>query len=210
MIHVLIADDHAIVRRGLAQILEDTSDLIVAGEAGNGREVTERVRARKFDVVVLDISLPDKNGLDVLREIKHDSPNLPVLVLSIYSEQQYALRMLKAGAAGYLSKESAPDELVTAIRKIAQGGKYITASLAELLADDLDENASTPLYRKLSDREYSVMRLIASGKTVTEIAEELCLSSKTISTYRARLLEKLHLRTNADVMRYAMQEDLLD
>jgi DNA-binding NarL/FixJ family response regulator len=146
----------------------------------------------------------------VLREIKHDSPNLPVLVLSIYSEQQYALRMLKSGAAGYLSKESAPDELVTAIRKIAQGGKYITASLAELLADDLDENASTPLYRKLSDREYSVMRLIASGKTVTEIAEELCLSSKTISTYRARLLEKLHLRTNADVMRYAMQEDLLD
>lgn len=210
MIHVLIADDHAIVRRGLAQILEDTPDLIVAGEAENGRDIIERVRAGKFDVVVLDISLPDKNGLDVLREVKHEYPTLPVLVLSIYSEQQYALRMLKAGAAGYLSKESAPDELVTAIRKVAQGGKYITASLAELLADELDEAASAPLYRKLSDREYSVMRLIAAGNTNAEIAAELCLSPKTISTYRTRLLEKLHLKTNAEIMHYAMQHGLAE
>jgi len=210
MIYVLIADDHAIVRRGLTQILEDTPDLVVAGEAENGQDVIEQIRSRKFDVVVLDISLPGKNGLEVLREVKHEYPGLPVLVLSVYSEQQYALRMLKAGAAGYLSKESAPDELVAAIRKVARGGKYITASLAELLADDLDEDASTPLYRKLSDREYSVMRLIASGKTGAQIAEELCLSPKTISTYRMRLLEKLHLNTNADIMRYAMQENLIE
>lgn len=210
MIKVLIADDHAIVRRGLKQILEDTSDLIVAGEAGRGREVIELIRTQEFDAVVLDISLPDKNGLDVLHDVKHEYPNLPVLVLSMYSEEQYARRMLKAGAAGYLSKERAPDELVTAIRKVVRGGKYITASLAEILAYDLDETVSAPLHQKLSDREYNVMRLIAAGNTVTEIAEQLCLSPKTISTYRTRLFEKLHLKTNAEVMRYAMQHGLVD
>lgn len=210
MIKVLIADDHAIVRRGLKQILDDTSDLIVAGEAISGREVIELIREEEFDVVVLDISLPDKNGLDVLYDVKHEYPDLPVLVLSMYSEKQYALRMLQAGAAGYLSKESAPDELVAAIRKVAWGSKYITASLAEILADDRDETTSNPLHQKLSDREYSVMRLIASGKTVNEIADQLCLSPKTISTYRTRLLEKLHLKTNAEVMRYAMQHGLAD
>ncbi len=209
MIKVLIADDHAIVRKGLKQIVEETSDVIIADEAENGRDVLRMVRATACDVVVLDISLPDKNGLEVLKDLKLEFPALPVLVLSMYPEEQYAVRVLKAGAAGYLTKESAPDDLIAAIRKAARGGIYITPSLAETLAGTLNETASTPLHATLSDREYRVMCLIASGKTVTEIAAELCLSPKTISTYRIRLLDKLHLKTNAEVMHYAMQHGLI-
>jgi len=209
MIKILIADDHAIVRAGLKQILEGTSDLMVAGEVASGREVLELIRQEEFNVLVLDISLHGKSGLDVLKNVKSENPQLPVLVLSMHPEEQYAVRVLKAGASGYLTKESAPDELIAAIRKVARGGKYITASLAERLAFELEHNASQPIHASLSDREYSVMCLLASGKTVTAIAEELCLSPKTISTYRARILEKLRLKTNAEVMRYAMQHGLI-
>jgi len=210
MINVLIADDHTIVREGLKQILEETSDLSVVGEAKNGWEVLEMIRNAEFDVVVLDISLPGKSGLEVLKNLKDEHPNLPVLILSMHPEEQYAVRMLKAGAAGYLTKECAPDELVTAIRKVARGGKYITPSLAERLAFALGDDVSQPLYTKLSDREYTVMCLIASGKTITEIAAELCLSPKTISTYRSRILEKMHMKTNTELMHYAMEHGLVD
>jgi DNA-binding NarL/FixJ family response regulator len=210
MIKVLIADDHAIVREGLKQILEDTSDLTVAGEARNGWEVLQMIQNEEFDVVILDISLPGKSGLEVLKDLKTNYPTLPVLVLSMYPEEQYALRMLKTGAAGYLTKECAPDELVTAIRKVARGSKYITPSLAERLAFVLDDDVSQPLHTKLSDREYTVMCLIASGKTVSEIAAELCLSPKTISTYRSRILEKMQMKTNAEVMHYAVKHGLVD
>jgi len=210
MIKILIADDHAIVRRGLKQILEETSDLIVAGEASSGQEVLDMIRKEEFDMLVLDISMPGRGGLDVLKEVKSENPELPVLVLSMHPEEQYAVRVLKAGAAGYVTKESAPDELITAIRKVSRSGKYISLSLAERLAFDLDQDASQPLHNTLSDREYTVMCLLASGKTVTEIAKELCLSPKTISTYRTRILEKMHVQTNAEVMRYAMQHGLVD
>jgi two-component system invasion response regulator UvrY len=210
MIKILIADDHAIVRAGLKQIVEDTSDLTVAGEAASGREVLELIRCAEFDVLVLDISLPGKSGLDVLKDVKSEYPALPVLVLSIYPEEQYAVRVLKAGAAGYVTKESAPAELVAAIRKVAQGGKYITASLAESLADDLEHDLSRPLHKRLSDREYTVLCLLASGKTVTAIAADLCLSPKTISTYRARILAKMNMNTTAELMHYAMQHGLID
>ena len=210
MIKVLIADDHAIVRKGLKQILEETSDLIVTGEATSGWEVVDLIRTEEFDILVLDISLPGKHGLEVLKDVKSEHPELPVLILSMYPEEQYAVRVLQAGAAGYVTKESAPDELLTAIRTVSGGGKYITASLAERLAFELEYDVSHPLYKRLSDREYTVLCLIASGKTITEIAEELCLSPKTISTYRARLLAKLHLKTNAALMRYAMQHGLVD
>jgi two-component system invasion response regulator UvrY len=210
MIKILIADDHAIVRRGLKQILEDTSDLMVAGEATSGREVVELIRKEEFDVVVLDISMPGRNGLEVLKDIKSEHRQLPVLVLSMYPEEQYAVRVLKAGAAGYLTKESAPDELIKAIRKVAGGGKYITSSLADRLACELEYDVSQPLYQKLSDREYTVLCLLASGKTITEIAAELSLSPKTISTYRTRILDKLNMKTNAEVMHYAMQQGLVD
>jgi two-component system invasion response regulator UvrY len=210
MIKVLIADDHAIVRKGLKQILEETPDLMVAGEADNGREILSMIRKEEFDVIVLDISLPGKSGLDILKDIKNEHPNLPVLVLSMHPEEQYAIRVLKAGAKAYLTKESAPDELITALRKVSRGGKYITSSLAERLAGNLEQNMSQPLHNMLSDREYTVMCLIASGKTISEIAEELCLSPKTISTYRTRLLKKMHMKTNAEVMHYAMEHSLVD
>jgi DNA-binding NarL/FixJ family response regulator len=187
MIKILIADDHAIVRRGLKQILEDTPTIVVADEAGTGKEVLEKISEKEYDVVVLDISLPDKSGLDILKQLKSQKPKLPVLILSIYPEEQYAERVLKAGASGYLTKESAPEELITAIKKVSAGGKYITASLAEKLAFNLDIKTDIPLYETLSDREFQVMCLISSGKTQKEIGAELTLSIKTISTYRYRI-----------------------
>jgi DNA-binding NarL/FixJ family response regulator len=210
MIKVLIADDHPIVRQGLRQILSDIPDMEVAGEAVNGQEALDRVRAGDWDVLVLDITMPDRSGFDILKELKHEQPHLPVLVLSIHAEEQFAVRVLKAGASGYLTKENAPDELVKAIRKVVGGGKYISRSLAETLAFSLDVTSGGPLHETLSDREFQVMRLIASGKTLTEIAETLSLSAKTISTYRTRLLDKLNLKTNAEVIRYAIENGLIE
>jgi len=209
MIRILIADDHAIVRRGLKQILAEESGMTVAGEAQNAQEVLDLVRKQAWDVVVLDIAMPGRGGLDVLKEIKPEYPQLPVLILSMHPEDQYAIRALKAGAAGYLTKESAPEELVKAIRKVLAGGKYVSASLAEKLALALEADDQKPPHETLSDREYQVMCLIASGKTVGEIADELSLSVKTISTYRARILEKMSLKSNAALTHYAVQQRLV-
>jgi DNA-binding NarL/FixJ family response regulator len=210
MIRVLIADDHPIVRQGLRQILSEIPDMVVAGEAVNGQETLDQVRAGGWDVLVLDITMPDRSGLDILKELKYQQPDLPVLVLSIHAEEQFAVRLLKAGASGYLTKENAPDELVKAIRKVVAGGKYISQSLAESLAFNLDVGSDRPRHESLSDREFQVMQLMASGKTLTEIAEELSLSTKTVSTYRTRLLEKMNLKTNAEIVRYAIENELVE
>ena len=210
MIKVLIADDHPIVRQGLRQILSDTPDLRVAGEAVNGQEALEQVRAGGWDALVLDITLPDRSGFDILKQLKSEQPDLPVLVLSIHAEEQFALRVLKAGASGYLTKENAPAELVKAIRKVVSGGKYISPGLAETLAAGLTATSDQPRYETLSDREFQVLRLMASGKTLTEIAGELALSAKTVSTYRTRLMEKLNLKNNAEIIRYAIENGLIE
>jgi DNA-binding NarL/FixJ family response regulator len=210
MIEILIADDHPIVREGLKQILAETSDMVVADEASNGQEVISKVRKREFDVIILDISMPGRSGLDILKQVKSLKPELPVLILSIHPEDQYATRVLRAGASGYLTKESTSDELIEAIRKVSLGGKYITASLAEKWAFDLEIDAEKPIHKTLSDREYEVMCMIASGKTPKKIAEELCLSVKTISTYRSRILEKMKMKGNAELTYYAIKHALID
>ena len=209
-IRVLIADDHAIVRQGLRQILSDTPDLTVAGEAENGVQAVQMVRAGEWDVVLMDVSMPDRNGIDALKLIKKEFPRLPVLILSMYPEEQYAIRALKAGAAGYLTKQSAPDLLVTAIRQVASGKKYVSPSLAEELANAIGEDTERPAHEKLSDRDYQTLCMIASGKTPTEIAEALNLSVKTVSVYRARLLEKMHLRNNAELTHYGLKHGLAE
>jgi two-component system invasion response regulator UvrY len=210
MIRALIADDHAVVRQGLKQILGDTPEMVVAGEATTGQEVLDKIRAETWDVVVLDISMPDRSGLDVLKQLRSERPKLPVLVLSMHSEDQYAVRVLKAGASGYLTKDSAPDELVKAIRKVVSGGTYVSSFLAEKLAFEIGTDTSRLPHETLSDREFQVLRLIAAGNSVTEIAAELYLSPKTVSTYRARLLQKMNLTTNAELIHYAIQNHLID
>ena len=208
-IRILIADDHPIVREGYKKILDDTADMIVADEAGNGQEVLECIRKKEFDLILLDISMPGRSGLEVLKELKSLKPKLPVLILSIYPEEQYAIRAFRAGASGYLTKASAPHELITAIRKISQGGRYISSSMAEKLTYYLNADAAKPPHEMLSDREYQVMLMIASGKTVTEIADELCLSVKTISTYRTHIIDKMKLKNNAEITLYAIQNKLV-
>jgi DNA-binding NarL/FixJ family response regulator len=210
IIRVFIADDHAIVREGLKQILADTKDIIVAGEAENGHDAIKRFRAAKCQVMLLDISLPDRSGIDVLKQIKKEKPELAVLMLSMHREDQYAIRSLKAGAAGYLTKQSAPRELVTAIRQVADGLKYISAALAQELANTVGEDHETALHETLSDREYQTLVLIASGKTVGAIAEELKLSAKTVSEYRARLLLKMKLKNSAELTHYAIRNQLVE
>jgi DNA-binding NarL/FixJ family response regulator len=210
MLRILIADDHAVVRQGLKQILQETHEMVVAGEALTGDEVLEKVRNESWDVVVLDISMPGRTGLEILKDLKHERPSLPVLVLSMYSEDQFALRVLKAGAAGYLTKESAPDELVKAIRKIVSGANYVSPFLAEKLAVEIETDSSKLPHESLSDREFQVLRLLAEGKAVKEIAADLSLSVKTISTYRSRILLKMNLSTNAELIRYAIQNRLIE
>lgn len=210
MLRVLIADDHAIVRRGLIQILTDEFPQIFVDEAENARRVLQLVREQQWDIVVLDISMPEKSGLEVLKELKQTRPELPVLILTTHPEEQYALRVIKAGASGYITKESAVDHLVEAVRKVLGGGKYISPSLAELLATRVGADQEKPLHGTLSDREYEVMCLLASGKTPTEVADELSLSVKTVSTYRARILEKMGMKTNAELTYYAIKNNLID
>jgi two-component system invasion response regulator UvrY len=210
MIKVLVVDDHPIVRQGLKQILSDEPDMAVLGEAQSSQEVYEMIRKQEWDIVVLDITMPGRGGLDVLKELKHERPKLPVLMLSVHPEDQYAVRTLKAGAAGYMTKESAPEELVQAIRKILRGGKYVSSTLAEKLAFHLEAETEKPLHDSLSDREYQVMLMIASGKTTSTIAEEMSLSVKTVSTYRARILEKMQMKGNADLTYYVFKNRLLD
>jgi DNA-binding NarL/FixJ family response regulator len=209
MLKILIADDHAIVRQGLKQIVTETSDMVVAGEASNGQELLNKINENDYDVVVLDITMPGRDGIDVLKQLRSEKPELPVLMLSIHPEEQYALRALRAGASGYLTKESAPDELVIAIQKVSRGGKYISSSLAEKLAFELESSREQAPHETLSDREYHVMCLIASGKTVMEIAQDLSLSEKTISTYRSRILEKMKMKNNAELTYYAIKNQLV-
>jgi len=210
MIRVLIVDDHAIVRRGLRQILAETSDIAVIGEAENGVQAVKIARQHAFDVMLLDISLPDKNGIEVLKQIKKERPKQVVMMLSMHVEHEFAVRALKAGASGYLTKQSAPALLVTAIRHVAAGKKYVSPALAEELASSLGSDTGQPLHATLSDREFQTLRLIASGKTLSGIAAELRLSPKTISVYRARLLEKLKLSNNSALTRYAIINHLVD
>ncbi len=210
MVRILIADDHAVVRRGLRQILEETTDLQVKGEAKNTIELLDLLASEKWDVVILDLNMPGRTGFDVLKDIRRRWPKLPVLVLSMHDEEQFAARVIKAGAVGYMNKESAAEELVRAIRKVARGGKYISSRTAESLATEIQAKHADAPHTVLSDREFEVLCLIAGGKTVSAIAEELSLSVKTISTYRSRILEKMQMKTNAEVTRYAIKKGLVD
>ena len=209
MIKIIIADDHPIVRAGMKQVISEASDLMVADEASDGHKLLSKIREENFDVVILDISMPHMDGLDVLKQLKIEKPKLPVIVLSIHPEDQYALRVLKAGASGYVTKASAPDELIGAIRKVFRGGKYISPAIAEKLAFQLDANFEGMPHEALSDREYQVLCMLASGKTATEIADELALSVKTVSTYRSRILEKMDMKNNAELIHYAVQNKLV-
>ena len=210
MIKVLLADDHAIVRAGLKEILADTGDIEVTGEAANGQEVLARVFTQDFDVAVLDMSMPGRNGIELIKLVKAEKPKLRILVLSMHSEEQYAVRALKAGASGYLTKDSAADQLVAAIRRIAAGGAYVTPETAERLALSVAPRAVVAAHTLLSDREFQVFRMIARGVSVSQIARELSLSVKTISTHKTRILEKTGLANQAELVRYALEHQLLD
>ena len=209
-IRVLIADDHAILRRGLAQIISEAGDMQVCAEAENSAQTIQLARANAIDVVLLDITMPDRNGLDTLKLLKKEMPKLAVLMLSMHPEQTYALRAIKAGASGYLNKQSAPALLLTAIRQVAHGRRYISAAVAEELAGTIADGSDRPAHATLSDREYETMRLIASGKTLSQIAAEMHLSAKTVSVYRARLLEKMRLKNNSELIHYALKNQLVD
>jgi len=208
MIKVIIVDDHPVVRRGLKQIIEDEPDMEVVGEAKNAGECFALVRKTDCTLVLLDITLPDRSGFDVLKQLKYEHPNLPILILSVHSEDQYGLRFIKAGASGYLMKEGAPEELVKAIRKVNAGGKYVSASLAEKLVSHLGV-LSKPPHENLSNREFQILCMIAQGKSLKSIADELCISEKTVSTYRSRILEKMEISTNSGLTRYALENKLV-
>lgn len=210
MTKILVVDDHAVVRQGVKHILNEQFQGAVIGEAQNAEEMIEQLRKHSWDIVVLDVGMPGKSGLDALKDLKQAHPKLPVLVLSAYPEDQLALRMLKAGAAGYLSKDSAPNELVHAIRKILGGGKFVSAPVAELLALNLESDLEKPLHEQLSDREYQVLCLIAVGKSLKDIADDLCVGISTVNTYRARVLEKMRLENNTQLTHYAIENRLVN
>jgi len=209
-LRILIVDDHPIVRQGLRQTLVDAADVGELGEAATAQQALELVRQQDWDAVVLDIGLPGRGGLEVLKDIKQERPRLPVLILSMHAEDQYAVRAIRAGAGGYLTKEAAPDKLLDAIRKITTGGRFISPDLADLLATELTEGTGGPPHASLSDREFEVLRLIGSGLTVGDIAGRLALSVKTVSTYRTRLMEKMKLSSNSDLTYYALKNKLID
>ena len=209
MTRVLIADDHAIFREGLRQILEDAADLQVVEEASRGQEVLDKIEKNDYDLILLDIAMPGLSGLETLKLIKGRKPKMKVLVLSMYPEEQYAVRAIKAGASGYITKAGASEELLGAIRKVLSGGKYITSSVADKLFSDLEPEPGHPLHELLSDREYQILCLIASGKTVSEIADSLALSVKTVSTHRGHILEKMKMKSNAELTNYAIKQNLI-
>jgi len=208
VIKILVADDHAVVRQGIKQIIADQADMVVAGEASTGQEVVSQALSGDYDLVLLDITMPGGGGLESLKDLRRGKPDLPVLMLTIHPEDQYARRALKAGASGYLTKDSAPENLVSAIRHVAAGGKYASASLVEALVSDLASGADMPLHQLLSDREFEVMIHIASGKSTKEIAEELFLTRSTVHTYRDRLMKKLGMNNVAELVRYAVVNGL--
>lgn len=210
MIKILIADDHAIVRQGLKQIVSEESDMQVTSEAADASQLLKLVRNEKFDIVILDISMPGRSGLEALKDLKENYPELPVLILSMFGEDQYGLRAIKAGASGYLKKVSAPNELVSAIRKIVEGGMYINQSLAEKIASDYGRFSNLPIHSKLSDRELQILCSIAQGKSAEQIAEDLVISIHTVYTYRNRILEKMQLKSNVELTQYALQNKLIE
>ena len=210
MINILIADDHAIVREGLKNIIAETLDIVVKDEANNGTEVIKKILKNDYDMIVLDITMPGRDGIDVLKQIKSFKPDLGILIMSMHPEDQFAYRALKLGASGYINKKRAPREMIEAIRKVASGRIYISNSFAEKMAVDLQIDTKLPLHKKLSDREHEVIRMITSGRTAKEISVELSLSSKTISTYRTRVLEKMNMKTDAQLTYYAIQNDLIE
>jgi DNA-binding NarL/FixJ family response regulator len=209
-IRVVVADDHPILRAGLVSVLNASSDLRVVGEAGNGAEVLRRIRDITFDVLLLDVSMPGKNGLDLMRQIRKDNPRLPILIVSSHPEDQYALRAIKAGASGYVTKMSAPADLVTAVRTVSNGRKFITPALAELLADHVERPDDGTPHESLSDREFQTLKMIAAGHSLTHIAEVLCISVKTVSVYRSRVLEKMRMKSNVELTRYVVAHGLTD
>jgi DNA-binding NarL/FixJ family response regulator len=210
MIKILIADDHSVVRRGVIQILSENFPAALFGEAANAQELLSKIHEEKWSMLTLDIAMPGRSGLDILRELRNSYPRLPVLILSVHPESQYARRALKIGAAGYLSKDAIPFELVDAVRRILQGGRYVSPALAETLAIDLAMETHGPPHEALSDRELEVLRMMGMGKTMTQIAETLALSPKTISTYRTRILVKMEMRTTGELIRYAVENHLID
>ena len=209
MTRVLIADDHAVVRAGLRQFLETDQSIREIGEAATGRETLEQLRNGTWDLLLLDINMPDRSGLDVLRQVRSTHPDTRVLVLSGFPERQYAVNVLRAGASGFLSKESAPEELLKAVRAVLGGRRYVSSALAELLVSDLDGDAQRPLHARLSEREFQILCKLAAGRAVSEIASELCISVKTVSTYRTRVLQKMNFKTNADLTAYALHNALI-
>jgi len=209
MIRILVADDHTVVRRGLRQILLEGFPGALVEEVGDAEDLIKNVVKSTWDVVISDLSMPGRSGLDALQQIKQLHPNLPVLILSIHPEEQYALRVLKSGASGYLSKDMAPDELVNAVKKVMLGKKYITAAVAEKLAATLDQDHNKPLHEYLSDREFNVLKMLAAGRSVSEIAESLFLSVTTVSTYRSRIMAKMNLKNNAELTLYSIEHKLL-
>ena len=210
MIKVLIADDHPVVREGLKQIISKAIDMTVSGEALNGQEVLDKVRAEHWDVLVLDLNMPRHDGLEIIKELRRERQKLPILILSVHPEDQFGVRVLKAGASGFMNKEAAPKELITAIRKIVTGGKYISSSLAEKLADRLDLDATVQPHESLSDREYQVFCMIVSGKSVKEMAEQLAISEKTVRTYRDRIMMKMNMKNDVELTRYAILHKLVE
>jgi len=210
MIRLLIVDDHAIVRHGLRQVVAESADIEVAAEAGSSAEAVRLVRENIYDLVLLDISLPDKNGIETLKQIKRDKPALPVIMLSMHAEDEFGVRALKAGASGYVNKKSAHEQLITAIRHVVSGRRYISPDLAEELARSVGESSEKRPHELLSDREFDTLRMLASGKSLTEIAESLSISPKTVSVYRNRLLEKMKLKNNAEIAHYAFKNGLID
>ena len=209
MIDILVVDDHAVFRAGLKQLVNDNSGMRIADEANNGEEALKKALKNDYDVILLDITMPGRSGLDIIKELKNQKPQINVLVLTIHPEEQYAMRALKAGASGYLIKESAPVELISAIRKVASGGRYVSSSLAEKLAFEVADKTGKPSYQALSDREYQVMCMLGAGTRLNNIAEELTISVKTVSSYRSRILRKLNLKNNAELIRYIIDNKLV-
>lgn len=208
MIRIITVDDHAVVRHGLKQIIEEEPDMKVVGEAGNGRDAISVIRQTASDIVILDITLPEMSGIEVLHHLRRELPDIPVLIMSMHEEEQYALRVLKSGASGYLQKDTIPEEMIKAIRKIIAGGKYISPSFSETLIPG-QKLSEKPLHENLSDREFQIMCMIAHGKALKDIGEALCISGKTVSTYRTRILEKMGMKTNADIVGYALKHKLI-
>jgi DNA-binding NarL/FixJ family response regulator len=210
MIKVLVADDHAVVRRGLREILSENADILVGGEASTLPEVRRKVHEERWDVIVLDVNMPGGSGIEVIGELRKQSPSSRILILTVYPEEQYAVRAIRAGAAGFLTKESAPDKLIEAVRKVAAGGRYVSPELAETLASFVAGEGGGAPHERLSDREFEVFRMLASGRTVSQIADDLNLSVKTVSTHRTRILKKMEMKTNAELTHYAVRNHIVE